>query len=436
MVIRGGTGLFTGRIPFVFLTNISSNNFMYQATASVFNTAANPTATSAYLFNANPDAYTSTFPTTAGVSIINNSAFVSADPDFKFPQVWRTNFGFDRALGNGFTFTADLIYTKAVHDVFMFNANLPAPTGALAGSPDTRPRYIAANKINANIGSAIVMTNTKKGGSFSGTVLLSKSFSKGLYGSIAYTYTLATDVTANPGSQATSVWNSNPNHSTANTVETATSIFAVPHRIVGSLSYRLEYARHAATTISLYYEGAADGRFSYTTSADLNNDGNGFDLVYIPKTSADINFQSVTYGGVTYSPADQWGILDAYIKNDPYLSKHRGQYAERNAALFPWYNKVDARILQDFFVGVAGRRHTLQLSLDVLNLPNLINNSWGVHKNVTLRNLLVPSGSFTAGGAPIYRINSFNNAPATTSYVDNVSTFSTWGLQVGVRYLF
>ncbi|MEO8406216.1 MAG: carboxypeptidase regulatory-like domain-containing protein, partial [Chitinophagaceae bacterium] len=412
MILRGGTGLFTGRIPFVFLTNISSNNFMYQATATVFNTAANPTATSGYLFNPNPDAYTSTFPTTAGAAIINNSAFVSTNPDFKFPQVWRTNLGIDRSLGNGFVVTGELIYTKSVHDVFMFNANLPAPNGALAGSPDTRPRYIGSNKINANIGSNIVLGNTNKGGSFSATIALNKAFTKGLYGSIAYTYATGTDVTANPGSQATSVWNSNPTRTYANAIETAVSSFAMPHRVIAALSYRIEYASHAATTLSLLYEGINDGRFSYTTSADLNNDGDGFDLIYIPKTSADINFQATTIAGVTYSPADQWGIVDAFIKNDNYLSKHRGQYAERNGALVPWFNKVDARLLQDFFVGVNGRRHTLQLSLDVLNLPNLINNSWGIHKSITLRNLLIPSGTFTAGGAPIYRINTFNNAPA------------------------
>ena len=243
------------------------------------------------------------------------------------------------------------------------------------------------------------------------------------------------DVTGNPGSQATSVWNSNPNSKTANTLESAYSGFAVPHRIVGSISYRKEYFKHTATTISLFYEGANAEVFSYTYSSDLNGDGNGFDLMYIPRNSSEIIFLSTTINGVTYSPAQQWEIFNTFIENDPYLRKHRGNYAERNGAKLPFYHKLDAKLLQDFFVNVGNRRHTLQFSVDVLNLPNLINKEWGIRKATVSRNPLAPAGA-DANGVPQFRLNGVNNQPVSYSFQDVISTTSTWGLQLGLRYIF
>jgi hypothetical protein len=242
------------------------------------------------------------------------------------------------------------------------------------------------------------------------------------------------DVTGNPGSQATSVWNTNPNSQTANTLELGNSQYATPHRLVGSLSYRKEYLKHLATTISLFYEGAQDV-FSYTYSADVNNDGNGFDLAYIPRSANEITFANATIGGVTYTPAQQWDILNKYIEQDNYLSKRRGTVAGRNAARTPFYHRVDAKILQDIFTNLGARRHTLQFSADILNLPNMLNSNWGIRKSVVQRNLLVPAG-VNASGTPTFRINSANNKPVTETYQDVISTTSTWGIQLGVRYIF
>jgi hypothetical protein len=438
LIVRGSTGLYTGRIPFVYLTNIPSNSGIIQNTAAVFNTVANPTATSGYLFNKDPSAYASTFPQTAGTSILPNSTFASANPNFKFPQVWRSDLAFDRNLGNGFLTTVEAIYTKDINAVYIRNANLPAPNSAYTGSPDTRPRYTGtnANRINSTISGNYVLENTSKGGAFIFTAQLSKAFTKGLYGSLAYTYTFATDVTANPGSQASSVWNSNPQSVTGNTLELAYSNFAVPHRVVGSVSYRIEYLKKLASTISLYYEGATDGLISYTYSADINGDGNGFDLVYIPRDASEINFANATINGVTYNAAQQWEILNQFIENDPYLRKHRGQYAERNGGRLPWYNRLDAKFLQDIFTNIGSRRHTLQFSIDILNLPNLINHDWGAHRAAVLRNLLVPNNTTTTSGAPQFKINSANNQPVLKPYQDVISTTGTYGFQLGLRYIF
>lgn len=436
LVIRGGTGIFTGRMPFVWLTNIPQNNGIIQNTVSVFNTVSNPTATSGYLFNPDPNAYVNKFPQTAGTSIPTNSTFAAANPNFKFPQIFRANFGFDKNLGSGFLFTIDAIYTKNINDVWIRNANLLAPNSALAGTPDTRPRYVGSNKINSGLSGNYVLENTNKGGSFSFTTQISKAFTKGFYGSVAYTYTFANSLSDNASQQAASLWNTNPNASTANTPELSYSGYAIPHRIVADLSYRFEYIKTLATTLSLYYEGAPDGLISYTYSGDINGDGNGFDLVYIPKSSSEINFVNATIGGVTYTPAQQWDILNQFISNDPYLSKHRGQYAERNGARLPWYHRLDAKIQQDIFRNIGSHRHTLQFSIDILNVLNLVNQNWGVHRSAVLRNLLVPNNTFTASGAPQFKINSSNNQVITSPYQYVLSTSGTYGFQLGLRYSF
>jgi outer membrane receptor protein involved in Fe transport len=437
LVLRGGTGVFTGKIPFVFLTNMPSGSGVYQ-NGAVLNT---PELLAGVTFNPNPDAYLSKFPST--ITAKAPGSFTLIDPNFKFPQVFRTNFGIDKQLGNGFVATVDLLYTKDLNAVKMRNANLVAPSASLTGA-DNRLYYpTSAPKVNPGVGTVIVLENTKKGYSFASTAQLSKSFSKGFFGSIAYTYTLATEVSPNPGSQATSAWQSIINRGTPNDEELYNSAYSVPHRVVGNLSYRFEYANHFATTISLYYEGANQARYSYIIGGDLNNDGNSTsDLMFIYAKGSEVPFvdATVTSGGVTtvkYTVAQQQAAYDELIANTPYLKKHAGQYAERNSALTPWYNRMDARILQDFYVKTGNTKHTLQFSVDVINLPNLLNKDWGIRDLYILNNPLTRKSS--AGAAsPTYNLaeNSTTKQLINTPFQKNTSFSTTWGMQLGLRYIF
>lgn len=437
LLIRGGTGIFTGRMPFVWLTNISQNNGMVQSTVSVFNTVANPTATNGYLFNPNPLAYAGNFAQTGGTSITSgNPSFAAADPNFKFPQVWRSNLAMDKNLGSGFMMTLELIHSRNINEVWIRNANLVAANSALAGTPDTRPRWVGSNRLYSNIGGNYVLENTNRGGSFSATAQLSKAFSKGFYGSIAYTYTFANSLSDNASQQAPSLWNTNPVSASGNAPDLSYSSYALPHRVVGNLSYRFEYLKALATTIGVYYEGAMAGRFSYVYSSDVNGDGNGNDLIYIPRDATEINLVNTTVNGITYTPAQQWAVLDQFINNDPYLRKHRGQVAERSGAQLPWYNRVDVKFLQEIFGNIGKRRNTLQFSIDILNALNLINPNLGVFQSATLRSLLVPNNTYTTSGAPQFRLNSFNNQLITNPYTNVISTSSTYGFQLGLRYIF
>ena len=441
LVLRGGTGVFTGKIPFVFLTNMPSGSGVYQNGVAL-NT---PAQLAGITFNPNPDAYVSKFPST--ITAKAPGSFTLIDPNFKFPQVFRTNFGIDKQLGNGFVANIDILYTKDLNAVKMRNANLIAPSATLVGE-DNRAYYptstTAAQKlVNPGVNTVIVLENTKKGYSFASTAQLSKSFSKGFFGSVAYTYTLATEVSPNPGSQATSAWQSIINRGTPNDVELYNSAYSIPHRVVANVSYRVEYANHFATTLSLYYEGASQGRYSYIIGGDINNDGNSSsDLMYIYAKGSNVPFVDFTQtvSGVTsvkYTVAQQQAAYDQLVANTPYLKKHAGQYAERNSAFTPWYNRVDARLLQDFYVRTGGTKHTLQFSVDVINLPNFLSRDWGIRDLYILNNPLTRKSS---GGAASPTFNLSEN-PTTkqlmnTPFQKNTSFSTTWGMQLGLRYIF
>jgi hypothetical protein len=448
-ILRGGTGIFTGRVPYVLLTNMPSTSAMYTFGSLV-------TATSDlgnFLFNPDPHAYNpffnsslnpTLFPKTVGS--VAPGTFAVLDKNFKFPQVWRSNIAVDQQLSNGWSYSLEALFTQSLNDPIMRNANQKAPDATITLAPGiTRPYYSsnsnAVRRINAAITNATVLENTNKNYSFSVTAAVSKAFTKGFYGSIAYTYSVASDVTANPGSQAASIWAGNANVGTQNDLESYNSAFAVPHRIVASLSYRVEYLQHLASTFSFFYEGATQGRYTYQYANDLNNDGNTADLMYIPRSTAEMNFTAKAASGTTpaFSAADQVAAFEKFITGDPYLSKHRGENAQRNGALYPFYHRVDFNFLQDIFTNVGKYKNTLQFNLTVVNFLNLLNNNWGIRKSYVVNN---PLTSTVTAGVPSYTLATYTPQGATVSqlvdrtFVNVNSTSTTWGIQMGFKYLF
>jgi hypothetical protein len=414
---------------------------MYQFGANVTNgSTAGATALQNYKFDPNPDAYASRFPSVAGTSVPSN--IVVTDPNFKFPQIFRTNLAFDKRIGNGWTWGMEAIFTKDLNAISMRNLNEKPTNGQLSGV-DNRPRFNANTnadrRLYPNLTSAIALENTSKGGGFSFTTQLSKSFKNGFYGSLAYTYTTYVDVTSNPGSQASSVWNANPTTGTQNTLQLYSAAGVLPNRIIGTFSYRKEYLKHLATTISFFYEGASLGRFSYVVNGDLNYDGNNTtDLMYIPKNASEIIFVNQSAGtGITAATAQQQSnAFFQFVENSPYLNKRKGQYAGRNEATLPWYDRVDFKILQDVFSNIGKRKNTIQVSLDILNFTNFLSSKWGVVKATTVRNPLIFDSLDPVSGAPRYRMTQISGQLVTQPLQVVNSFASTWGMQFGVRYIF
>ncbi|WP_246000378.1 TonB-dependent receptor [Pontibacter diazotrophicus] len=447
LVLRGGTGLFTGKFPFVWLTNMPTNSGMYQFGSGV----TNPETLETIRLSGNPDAHEALFPRTAGTSVPSNLVFMNED--FQFPQVFRTNLAADKDLGSGFMLTLEGMFTKELNGIKMRNANLYEPNGTFTEGGNTRERYLdrtGDDKVTNDdrrlndVNTAIVLENTNKGYSSSLTAQLSKSFASGFYGSVAYNYTVAKGITANPGSQAGSVWSQNPNVGTANAEELGYQSFAIPHRVVANLSYRKEYLNHFASTISIFYEGANQSNYSFIINGDLNGDGNSSsDLMYIPADRSEMNFAPYVVknrdGEVvnSFSAEQQEDAFEQFINNSPYLSKNRGEYAERSGALLPWYNRMDMRFLQDFYIvtGKKDTKHTLQFSADVLNLPNMINKNWGIEKRFVTANPL-QFKSIDSENNPVYNFQNRNGELVTQPFEDVITTSSTWRLQLGLRYSF
>lgn len=436
--LRGGTGVFTGRLPFVWFTNQPTNSGVLQNTVEI---------TKAYQLSAltfNPDPFyhlsiDSLFSATPSSKAPGSIAVV--DKNFKMPQVWRNNLAADFQLPwYNMVLTIEGIYTKDINGVIQYNANLKDTDTAFVG-PDTRPRYLNA-KINSSISTAMVLTNSKKDGfAYSITAQLTKPFSEGLSGFIAYTYTGAKDLTSNPGSAAASAWSSNPAVMSQNDPGLSYSQFAVPSRVVGSLSYYKEYLHHLGTTVSVYFSGSSMGRLDYIYSNDMNGDGNAADLMYIPKDETEIHFVDIKNadGTVKFSADDQQTAFWKFVEQDDYLSKHKGEYAERYGVVMPWLNRWDVKILQDIYTRFGDTKHTLQISLDLLNIGNLLNSNWGVLKKQVLGSYdiaLLKYVKADQNGVPTFQMNYSGTALPTSTYVPVLSTTSTWGAQVGIRYTF
>ena len=446
--VRGGSGIFTGLLPFVWFTNQPTNSGVIQVpeigwgpgNTNLVGLAFNPDYKA--FIASRPDL----FPQSSG-SLPNGSSLAQVAKNFKFPQIWRSNLAFDVELPWDMVFTGEAIYSKDINAITQVNINEAAPTGTMTGS-DIRPYWTnsSASKINSglngtvSVSNAMELRNTKEGYQYSLTAQLTKNFSSGFSGMIAYTYTMAKDVTSNPGSSAYSAFSSNTAVGSLNDPGLSYSGFATPNKLVGVFSYRVEYAKMFATTFSLVYQGYQQGRWSYTYSNDLNGDGVSSDLMYVPSSAADINF--VDSNGMT--AAEQQDAFWNYVQNNKYLKSHEGKYAQRFGEVKPWIHRFDAKLLQDVFSNFGGEhKYTLQISIDMLNVGNLLNNKWGAYTYNPLASYdnvrpLAVATRGTSTLAPVYRLNatSLDDFASKTTLSKDPTTASTWGCLLGIRLIF
>jgi hypothetical protein len=437
--LRGGTGIFTGPPAYVWVSNQIGENGMLTGFEQLENTTARP-------FHPDPNRYKP-----ANVSGLPAASYGLAitDNDYRFPQLWRTNIAADQRLPFDVIATAELIYNQDVNGTYYINANLREPTGNFAGA-DNRPRWVGSNRINSNITSAIVLKNQNEGRSWIASGSLERPFGDGIFAKLGYSYGEARN-TVDPGSIAFGSWNNNQHSGNPNRPGLGYSQYTPGERIFGLASIRREYLRAGATTISLFGErrhsvfsspAGPVSTFSYTFAGDVNGDGGtSNDLIYIHQNASEMNFQAFTAGGRTFSAADQAAAWDAYIAQDPYLSRNRGGYAERNAVFTPMVFRADLSITQELFANVAGRRNALQIRADVLNFGNLLNSSWGVGKRpVNAQPLIVPTaaqgGPADAQGRMQYRMRVVDGELMKTTFEPTSTIFDVYRIQLGLRYLF
>lgn len=431
--IRGGLGLYSGRPAFVWISNQMGNNGVQSGSIAATNTTA-------FAFNTDPKRWIPTTITTPAPSY--NIAVT--DKDFKFPQIFRTNLAIDQQLPWGMVASVEFLWSKFVNNVNYINANVKEATATFAG-PDNRPRFggyglsgaaaNAANRINTKISDATVLKNTDGGSTSNFSIKLERPFKKNLSWLLAYNRGYSKDLIS-AGSIAFSSWSQNFSVNGNNHPDLAYSNNDLPNRFIGSLSYRVEWLKKAATTFTIFYESKDQGRASYIYTGDFNGDQiSGNDLIYIPNNASELIFLPFTSGSTTYTAQQQADAFWAYIQQDAYLSKHTGQYAQRNGLKLPKVDRWDLSIAQTFSQSKWNMKHNIELRMDIFNIGNLISKNSGVGDVVNTNALLTPKG-VNASGVPQFNMNLVNGSLDYKTYRKSAALGDVWQMQLGVRYSF
>jgi len=451
--VRGGTGIFTGPPLYVWISNQLGNTGVLQGSLLEDNPTTRP-------FTPDINRYKPTNVTGAPAA---SYEFDVTDNDFKFSQVWRSNIAVDRRLPGGIIATGEFVYGNDVNGIYYINANLPAAQSAFTGV-DNRPRWVGpacgapgpcVTRINNAAGNqvtaAIVMKNQSVGNSWNLSGMLSKSLYHGLTVRGAYGYGDAHN-TIDPGTTASSSFNLNEHSGDPNNPGLGRSQSAQGHRVFVQTTYSRSYFGFGATTISAFYEashslnGAGAGvstTASYVFAGDMNGDGgSGNDLIYIPKDTSEMNFVPFALGTRTFTAEEQATAFEAYIKQDTYLSAHRGEYAKRGGIWNPMLNRMDLSITQDVFHSASGRRHAGQFRIDFTNFGNLLNHNWGVSQRLVVpitqqygAQLLTNPG-VDAQGRPTYRLATANGQLVTKTFQPQTGLSDVYQFMLSFRYSF
>jgi hypothetical protein len=421
--IRGGSGIFTGKPAYVWISNQIGNNGVLTGFEQMDQTSTVKLLTRP--FNPNPDAYKKT---ATGLPA-SSYELALTDPDFKFPQLWRSNIAVDQKLPFELVGTAEFLYSTDVNGVYYINANLSKADTMYVGV-DSRPRWKTTNRINSKVPNAIVMKNQDVGYSWNLAFSLEKPFADGWFAKAAYSYGVSKN-TVDPGSIASGSWYGNAMSQDPNNPGVGFAGTSPGHRVFGTASYRLEYFDMGATTMSIFWEGRTIGTASYTFATDLNGDGGVNDLIYIPKDQSEMNFAPI---GTTFTVQQQKDAWDAYIKQDEYLNANRGKYAERNAVFMPMVFRADFSLTQEVFTELFGKRNSLQFRMDILNFTNLLSSDWGLSQRFVTTQPLINVAP--VDGKVLYQLRAVNGKLIDHTFEKTAGIDDVYRIQFGVRYTF
>ncbi|MBQ5434718.1 MAG: TonB-dependent receptor [Bacteroidales bacterium] len=455
--VRGGTGLFSGRLPLVFFTNMPTNGGLVQYQAQI-----GPSTRYANLPDAVKGRYASVNDILAqfagGLATENGKANIAAlynklvgmgfpstvspadgtkpsavngvDPNFKMPQVWKSSIAFDYSFPTSFpfTFTAEGIFNKTINAVAISDWSMRDVAGfARFNGADNRPIYPTDFRYTTK---AFVLENTDKGYGWSASAQINMRPIESLSFMAAYTHTVNKEITGMPGSAAESAFTYVPTNEGPNYIKLHNSQYVTPDRVVASLTHHDKSGNH----YSFIYEAWRGGyNYSYMTANDMNGDGYNYDALYIP-TDDEVASRQFRF----ISSDDQTRFMD-FVHKDKYLSTHQGQYAEGYSVYSPWVHRVDFSYKHDFAVKCGNNTNVLQLCLDLKNVLNLFNSSWGVAKYLNPAigsdaRILKYEGADADGFATFSTPASINGN--TDTFVPNHALGQCWYASVGIKYLF
>ena len=443
--VRGGTGLFSGRLPLVFFTNMPTNSGMVQYQAKLNGDGKNGGVKTdmsqfaggilkreALLAKLLEMGYPNQITPEMGTVPAEISA---VDPKFKMPQVWKNSLAVDYNFPTSFPFSvsAEGIYNKTVNGVVLRDWSVKSTEGfARFNGVDNRPIYENYQQKDAkgnNLPSAYVLENTSRGYGYSGTFTVKMSPVQGLNLMAAYTHTVSKELTGMPGSNASSVLNYIGTVYGPNDPGLHNSEYVTPDRVVASISHSDKSNNH----FSLIYEAWRGGyNYTYMTANDMNGDGYNYDLIYIPTD------EQVANNEFRFVSADDAQRFMDYVHADKYLSKNQGKYAEAYSVYSPWVHRVDFSYKHDFKIKAGNSMNTLQLCFDVKNVLNLFNSNWGVSKymNPSLgEGRILKYEGYDKDGYATFSTPSAVN-PNTQVWNKSIGIGQCWYASVGIKYMF
>ncbi|MGM9749337.1 MAG: TonB-dependent receptor, partial [Candidatus Cryptobacteroides sp.] len=447
LTLRGGTGLFSGRLPLVFFTNMPTNSGMiqYQAQLNENNlkklgieggmdnfkgglvTDANGKATTQALLDKLISlGYPADITPEQGAK---PSSISAVDPKFKMPQVWKTSLALDYKFPTSFPFSisAEGIYNKTINGVSISDWSMKPVNGFVRwNGADNRPIYPSDFRTTTK---AFVLENTSKGYGYSASVTMNMRPIKGLSIMAAYTHTASKEITGMPGSAAESAFTYVPTSEGPNNIRLHNSQYVTPDRVVASLTHSDKCGNH----FSFIYETWRGGyNYSYMLANDMNGDGYSYDAIYIPTDEQVANNE---FRFVSDSDRDRFM---AFVHNDKYLSKNQGKYAEAYSVYNPWVHRIDFSYKHDFRIKSGNSMNTIQLSVDIKNILNLFNSNWGVSKTM---NSDLNSGRILkyektdAEGYPVFSTPKAVSG-STQVFTPNPAIGQCWYASVGIKYMF
>ncbi len=447
--IRGGSGLFSGRLPLVFFTNMPTNSGMiqYQAQINAANAAKNGFSMDEFKGGIIPNVedlkqklFSLGYPQTVKPEDGTVPSSISAvDNKFKMPQVWKSSLAVDYQIPVSFPFTATVegIFNKTVNGVCLSDWSMIPVEGFVRwNGADNRPIYPTTFRTGTK---AFVLENTSKGYGWTGNVTLTAQPFDWLNLMAAYTHTVQKEITGMPGSNAESAFTYISTTAGPNNIKLHNSQFVTPDRIIASATFNDKSGNH----YSLIYETWRGGyNYSYMLSNDMNGDGYKYDALYIP-TDGQVGYYDASgklqgAGEFRFASQDDQDRFMEYVHQDSYLKKHQGEYAEGYSVYSPWVHRLDFSYKHDFYLKTGKSKHTLQLSFDMKNVLNFFNSAWGVSKylNPTLsEGRILKYEKTDAQGYPVF------STPAAVSgnteiWQLNHAIGQCWYASIGVKYMF
>ncbi len=462
--LRGGTGLFQGRLPLVFFTNMPQNAGMIQSSFNKGNFSASIVNDSilGYIVNysdataANLDALVHDGVITTDVNEMVNILGLNTtvtpedgqlsgdingvDPNFRMPQIWKSMLGFDWDMPVSFpmTFTLEGMFNKTLWGVRLIDWNLKYDMIANAGDdvrfdgPDNRVNYRLLDEYTYGSHSAYVLTNSREGYGYTINAAINATPFKNFNLSAAYTHTESKEISGMPGSAATSAYSGLYAVDGPSFVGIQRSQYVIPDKVTASVGYMFPSLFDGdGVRINLFYTAFSAGAYSYIYSNDLNGDGLSTDLMYIPNSVNDLQWVS----------EEDMNAFKTFMDNDPYLSTHKGQYAEAYAGRSPWAHLLDARIAKTFKKTYGNTTHCFELSANFDNILNMFNSNWGLYKYSCYgyTDAIAPlKVDHFEGNTPVFSMNKINGEYPTNTYTRNDATNynQCWSFVLGLKYSF